>query len=240
MIKKIWLINGALLVLTAMVGLNIFDVWSGRNNRPGLGALPKTEIPAAPSFNPVVRKAENTYQAVVAKNLFSPDRREVQKAPPPPPPPPENKPVVEPEKPVQVLEKVEGKPIMLYGVILLPNYRAAIITNPETKDNPREQKKVNIGEMIGEYKIVDIQKERILLDRKQERFEIVLFDKNNPKERKVTVKPAVVRKDAAPTVITARPEPEKPKPTEKASKTAEKEQWEIVDTPFGKMKRPKR
>ena len=238
MIKKIWIINGVLVLLTAMVSLSIFDVWSGRDNGiDGRAALPKPNLPDMQTFNPAPLKPENAYQAVVYNNLFSPDRREAKIAPPAPKPI-ETEP--KPEESIQTLEKVEGKKILLYGVILLPNYRAAIITDPDAKDNQREQRKVIIGEKIGDYKIVDIQKERVILEKKKEMFELAIFDINNPKDRKAAVKQSSVKKEAVPKIITTQVVSDKAKAPEKDSKKLEDDQWEIVDTPFGKMKRPKK
>jgi len=243
MIKKVWIINGILALLTVIVGLNMYDIWSGGDD--GAGSVEPVSPPPLPrveDFRKPQAKPENTYRAIVEDNLFSPDRKEVIVPPPSPAvaPTPEPEPEPEPEAPAKPLEKVEGKKILLYGVISMPDYRAAIVTNVDEKAPQRPQKTVRIGETIGEYTIAEIKKERVLLTKGRERYEITLFDREHPKERATATKERIQPEAAAPKVITAQPVAPKTETAAKAPKGKEEDEWEIVSTPFGKVKRRKR
>lgn len=238
MIKKQWLINMALAMLTLIIAVNAYNVWQEEDKGVVVKTAPGQEKPRViQNFNPPKHKPERHYSIVSEQNLFSPDRREFKK-PAPMPSPLKAQPKEKPE-PVKPLEKVEGKKISLFGVILLPGYKAAIVSNPDDDKDKRAQKKVKVGESLGDYKIVDIQDDRILLSKNRERFEIPLFDKDNPKNRRTAKKEAAVKKKTTPKVINTQPD-ETASDKSKLTPQADDDEWEIVDSPFGKIKRRKR
>ncbi len=241
MIKKQWLINMALALLTLIISVNAYEVWNEGGQGVDIKADPTQSKPrSVQAFNPPSRKPERHFSIVTERNLFSPDRKEFKKtAPPPSPLKDPSKEKSEPVVSVKPLERVEGKKVSLFGVILLPGYKAAIVSNPDEDKDKRVQKKVKVGESLGDYKIVDIQVDRILLSKNRERFEIPLYDEDNPKHRRTGEKKGPVKKKIAPKVINTQP---KEAESSKRALTNQKDgdEWEVVDTPFGKIKRRKR
>ena len=241
MIKKQWLINMALALLTLIVSVKAYDIWQEGDQWAGIEADPSERASRSDTvFNPVKRLPEKHFNIVTEQNLFSPDRREVRKSVSLPSPLKDQQAKTpEPVATVKPIEKVEGKKISLFGVMLLPGYKAAIVTNPEEDDNQHVQKKVKVGESLGDYKIVDIQVDRILLSKNRERFEIPLYDKDTPKARRKDEKKDPVKKIIAPKVIDTTPEVAE---SGKGASANQKDDdaWEVVDTPFGKIKRRKK
>ena len=105
---------------------------------------PKVDVPAPPA-KPAPFQAIS-YNDVAQKMLFSKDRNPNLEPPPPPPLPP-------PPPPMPALPH-------LYGVLGLPTGAVAIMS--EKGGGP--QKKIRVGDPIGEFKIAKLDTERITLD----------------------------------------------------------------------------
>jgi hypothetical protein len=135
-------------------------------------------IPGTPKEPPSIK----SYIFIAEKNIFSPERKEFSlltgaggggK-----------KPLVRPQ-------------VILYGVTISDNYRAASIVSPgrPLKKGEREMITLKVGDPVGEYKIAKILADRITLQAEEDSFDVLLYDASAPKKRidvKTETKPATV------------------------------------------------
>jgi hypothetical protein len=123
-----------------------------------------------------------SYILIAEKNIFSPERKEFSlltgagtggK-----------KPLVRPQ-------------VILYGVTISENYRAASIVSPgrPLKKGEREMITLKVGDPVGEYKLAKILSDRITLQAEEDSFDVLLYDASAPKKRmdvRTETKPATV------------------------------------------------
>lgn len=223
MFSKIWLLNIVFAAFAVFFGIRAHDVWFKAEK-----AVPEMESPqnsdARSERRPPDRRipSESVYNVVAERNLFSPDRAE-----------PEPEVSAEPEPEVKELN-LYGKKVSLYGVIMAGDYQSALISNPlrKTADDSKDIW-VKAGDKIGELEVTEIRKQSILLAEADKKYEIRLYDKDKPRPQAEKIEKA-----EAPTVVVS--ESKKPEPAQKASENKAENsdaEYELVDTPFGKMKR---
>jgi len=169
--------------------------------------------------------SESAYTDIVGLNLFSPDRKEYIL----------KEPETETEPVVKQIKK-SGKRIILYGVIIADDYKSALINDPEAKRGQRKSKWVKEGETIQGLKLAAIEDDRIFLTEGADRYEIFLYDANKPKTREH------IAKETTPKVVVTKPKPKKKKtkPAVSMKKETQEGEYEIISTPFGKVKRRKK
>ena len=172
MFSKIWLINLFLAVFAIFFGLKAYGVWS--EGEKSFSEAPLIEKPSSRPKKRIVKKRmppESDYSVVVEKTLFSPERvsADLQKE--------------DPEAEAIKDLKVSGKRFFLYGVIIMDDYKAALITNPEIKPGKRKQKWVMVGDTVGGFSVAGIKKDRIILAQGAREYEILLYDKDKPNKR---------------------------------------------------------
>jgi hypothetical protein len=222
--SKIWLINISLAVLVIFFGIKSLEVWSK-------GDETIAEIQTGKnSTNPLPRKMitkrtmppESAYGIVVDKNLFFPDRAEFI--------PDESEPETKAPQ-----AKVSGKKILLYGVVLMDDYKKALISNPVPEEGERRAKWVKTGDQIGDFSVTGIKKDSIILAEGAKKYEIFLYDKDKPKRR------TTAAGKSRPTVVTTKPAAKsKKRPPMPGISKGEKSsdgEYKIVNTPFGKIRR---
>jgi hypothetical protein len=127
--------------------------------------------------------------SISAKNIFSPERKDF-----PIPMGDGKKELVRPQ-------------IVLYGVTIIGDYRAASIINPgrPLQKGERETFTVRAGDRIGDYKLAKILSDRITLETQGDSFEVLLYDSKMPKRR------TNVRTEAKPAGVTStQPNPVSP------------------------------
>jgi len=225
-----WIINLVLACLVAFFGTKIYRVWS-EPTRPVVKATrvsPKKRV--KPKARRVVQhsrvRPESSYQVVVDKNLFSPERKG-------PEPGPEGEKVKEPDKE----EKLPAN-ILLYGVVVTGNYRKALLTNPDRSKDKRQFVWVSVGDTLGDYKLADIQSEKVFLEKGGKRYEVSLYAgkkrRTPPRPRKSTRASLAPRTTKKKKTIPAPRTIVKPK-----KRTLKKGAYEIIKTPFGNIKRRK-
>lgn len=230
MLQKTWIINISLLVLVIFFGIKTFGVWFGEEKNPLETATVKKRK-SSPGKRIVKKRKppESAYRDVVAKDLFSEDREEYI---------PE-----EPESDAKAEQlKIPGKKIILYGIVLIDDYQSALISNPVKKSGEPKDRWVKIGDTVGDLKVADIQKESITLAQGDDTYNVLLYDKDNPKKRtfvKKSPKRAISRKRPPRPKKTVSKKKLKPPGISKKTKPAAKG-YEMVDTPFGKVKRRKK
>jgi hypothetical protein len=219
MFSRICLINLVLAVFAVFFGLKAYGVWS--EGEKSFSEAPLIEKPSSRPKKRIVQKRmppESDYSVVVERTLFSPERAlpDLQEGEPK-------------AKEIKDL-KVSGKRFFLYGVIIMDDYKAALITDPEVKRGKKKQKWVMVGDSVGDFRVAGIKKDMIILAEGAREYEILLYDKDKPKAGAPPV-----RKKAKPTVISTARKKSALRP--KVSKKKELPEGEYKDTPFGKIRR---
>ncbi|HPQ61158.1 MAG TPA: hypothetical protein PLR43_06500 [Syntrophales bacterium] len=243
MISKIWLINLALAILVVFSGIKAADVWFDDDGSVLNSKVSERPAERAPEKK-ISREAvppETAYEVVLEDNIFSPNRREYL-------PPPE--PSVE-EKPEVVELKIPGKKVVLYGVVLMEGYRKALVTNLEKKGGERDVLWIREGEAYGDFKVSRIEKEKVFLEGNGQEYEIALYGDDKPRRQAVSVpegKPTVIApaedKKGEVAVVSTGGGKTGGSPSVSSSpsegKSGDDDEYEIVNTPFGKWKRKKK
>ncbi len=229
MVSKIVLINIGLSLICGFFVLKTYQVWQEdpiavhlSANRASDRASKATK---SQSSNKVSHAKQilpkSAYQDTATKNLFAAERSEYKPAEP------------EIEAPVEVeIPKVDGRQISLFGVVLLDGYASALISDPEIKPGGKPTRWVKPGERIGQLKVDEILKQSVILSGNGKKYRISLYD--NKKQRSG----GAVAQSSKPTVVTTKSKPKistKPKKEPKSD-----EEYEMVSTPFGIMKRKKK
>ncbi len=256
MFSKIWLINIILGVFIIFFAVKTYDVWFAKKEKEEirLSATENNENYSVKEFSKRNLPSESNYRVIVDKNLFREERTEYL---PDPEPDAELEPSSESEPEIKTLDGF-GVKIELYGVVIWKDYKKALITNTERERGKTGEKWVEKGDTILEIKrrnkdvelIVDeIFEDRILVKGGDDRYEILLYDKDNPKKR------ANVARNRGPKVVSSASDPAKKqkivkksapskgqetkkKPNVKKASPSEPE-YEVINTPFGEIKRRK-
>jgi hypothetical protein len=183
---KYGLLSLLALLIVLLLAVENIGVWTGsievvreKGEARKMEKKPQTTpIPGGQKEPPSIK----SYILIAEKNIFSPERKEFSlltgagaggK-----------KPLVRPQ-------------VVLYGVTILDNYRAASIVSPgrPLKKGEREMITLKVGESVGEYKITKILSDRITLQAEEDSFDVLLYDASAPKKRidvKTETKPATV------------------------------------------------
>lgn len=142
--KKYFLINLALSCLAIFLAFRLYETW----NAPMEEVSPpqkKTEAKRRLEA-PEVKKDIGTYQGIVQKDLFRPSRTEYK--------PDTSKSVLPPSPPPK-----------LFGVLIMDNNKIAILEDPSSK----RRKNYHLGDNIGDFVISEIEKEKVVLLRGEEK-----------------------------------------------------------------------
>jgi len=251
--SRTWFINVILAGCVAFFGAKSIGVWveSGEGIKTAQTVAEKTKKWHIKKVTREKMPPETAYGAVTDRNLFSQDRAEFVE---------EEEAEAEPE-PVKADIRISGRKIVLYGVIMMDDYSTALISDPKPKSSKRRSMWVKEGDIIGDSAegvvVSSIQKESITLRDDEKMYEVLLYDKDKPREKVAAqkqTKPTVVT--TKPTTVTtkqpavARPPAPGAKPgsknaapskvTTKKSSPPDDGEYEIIDTPFGKIKRRKK
>jgi hypothetical protein len=228
MFSKIWLINILLAVCVSFFGIKAYGVWSGEK-KPVLEmqhAETRKAQPKRKSKKRISKKMappESAYDVVVGKNLFSPERTEAK------PEEAKKSPKAKPKDSKRdKLLMAALKKIVLYGVVIADDYKAALVTDVKTKKVPAKrrlprQKRakkeliwVKVGDALGDFKVADIMEDRVLLKNGSKSYDVLLYDKNKSRSRESAVT------QAKPTVIgisSTKPTAVKKPPVKRAPRT---------------------
>jgi hypothetical protein len=185
MFSKMWLINLALLCGVVFMGLQANRAWKGDPVLTEMAAESPSSQATSQSVRPLLSERmqpESAFDSMVEKNLFSPTRKEIL-------------PEVVEEEPEKKLQKAPTKELALHGVVMLGDYKAALIRNlrPPTKNEKGkskskistkpagvEEKWRKIGETVGSFKVAEIHSDRVVLEGKAKKIELLLYDKDKP------------------------------------------------------------
>jgi len=236
--SKMWLINISLVAVIILLGIMSVDVWTRKDE--AIQTSQSVEDTGSPRLDKrIIERVVppgSTYEIVAENNLFSPDRTAPQA-----------------EEAQPGTANISGEMVFLYGVMSFGDKKQALVSIPESGSNPRgrqlENKLVRVGDAIGNLKVAEIRKDKIILREGTARYEIFLHDENKPAKQS-----ALSKKSATPTVIVtgskpttaAAPPPGGPASSPPASsarsgsaavKSEPEAEYKIVDTLFGPIKR---
>ncbi|MCU0615361.1 MAG: hypothetical protein MUD09_09845 [Desulfobacterales bacterium] len=247
-----WFINIVLVVGVIFFAVKTFDVWFKEQKQfPVPISSTRQEIEPEKQVAKRNLPPESAYRTIADKNLFSEDRKEYL----PPTPDPELESTLENETEIKPFDGF-GKSVTLYGVLIWNDLKKALITNPDKKNGEPQDIWVQKGDTLLEIKkrdrvaalkVDEILNDRILVRDESSKYEILLYDKEKSKKREM------IKMDEAPEVIAPRETPraasrkrpsrpqksEAPETMDPESKNEEGEepQFEIINTPFGEIKR---
>lgn len=237
MIARVWLINGILAVILVFCVGNAWDAW----HEPPGGEADQISEAGGKKFRPVKMAPEKrletpaAYADVVDKNLFAPDRM------PPQPPPADAVPEV---KEVAEDVKIAGEKVELYGVIILDAYKKALTNDPSDRSIPYRW--IREGDAIGNLSVREINADNILLTDAEKAYRVLLYDpektakaaRKSPSRSSAEEQPQVVSAGAPPKP--ANHQPAASAETKVSAPADTEDEYEIIDTPFGEIKRKKR
>ncbi|PIE71206.1 MAG: hypothetical protein CSA22_04045 [Deltaproteobacteria bacterium] len=237
---RLWSLNLLLVAVLAFCSYGAWTTWAAPMPaiRPEKTSVPSDREARVPRLKGKRLDRLNQYDVVAVKNLFARSRSEFVKVPDP-----TNAEVSEAATKVTI----SGKQVHLYGVILTEKKRVAFINDPEQKTSGRKTRTIRENDTIGGLTVSRIMGDRIVLEGGGKVFEISLYDKNKPvppirrppvphKAPKNKDKPQVVT--AGKTARRAKPSPSPaPQPASRTNAGKDEPEFEIINTPFGKIKR---
>jgi len=162
--RLLLLLNVVLILVAGALAVRLYQTWN--SPRP----LPSAKPPAAAGRSaevaaetPAARLPLDAYAVVAGRNVFSPDRTEVQ----PPAPPPQSK---------AAAARPAPRPL-LHGVVLQHEGSLAYLEDPRT----RRVHGYQVGDLIGDGRVAEILADRVVISRAGERIEVLLRDPSKPK-----------------------------------------------------------
>ncbi len=196
-----------ILLVIPFLSIKTYEVWT----RP-VDLTPENKVTKKPEQKrspPLEIKKESvpiqSFVLISEKNIFSPDRKDFPI-------------LTSPEVSKQPeIKKPNPRPqIVLYGITILGDYKAATLSNPgdpRQKITKREMVTVKLGDNIGEYRLSNVMPDRIILESPEDSFEVLLYDPKAQKKRMVVIPdikpPAITSVTSTPLPA---PIPEAPKP----------------------------
>jgi hypothetical protein len=232
------MINGVLAVVLAVFWVNIWGVWQTDTAIfsaavSGEKIKPPRPFKAEPE-NAILPAAD--YQSVVARNLFSANRS----APAPEPLEAAN------TEPVEDEVRISGEKVMLYGVVLFGGYKTALINNPENQPKGVQHRWVKEGDSIANLKVREIHQDQVILSDSEGSYRVMLYDPEKVRKASAVQKksdssqPKVISVGEAPTApktsVSSKPGQAKNTP-QTGSAAAPEEEYQLIETPFGTIKK---
>jgi len=214
---KYGVLNFLLLCTALFLTLKSYEVWT----RP-MESIHKNEEATKPGKKPepvlISEKGNdppsvNSSPSIVARNIFSPERKEFSLTPGG-----QSKPTARPQ-------------IILYGVVITPDYQSASVVNPGRPlyKGERETKTIKVGDQMGGYKLAKILQDRITMEATGDSFDVLLYDPKVPK-KKPEIGTAEV-KTVQPSQVATAAEIQKPGPQEGVAVTEEPVQKQLTASP---------
>jgi len=202
MLSKIWLINVVLALFVTFFGFKAYGVWVQGNNgidiphmagKPAQGIPKPAEVSHKRNIPP-----ESTYDVLMTLNLFAPERSEVL---------PETAKGDEKSRRPNVVEQKNiqqyFRNLTLYGLVITNDSAEALVSHPVAKSAlegrkttiPRNARRnirrltakqtqwVKVGNTLGDFKVVSIKPDRVLLKAGDQTYDLLLYDKEKLKKR---------------------------------------------------------
>jgi len=202
MFSRMWLINVILLLLLSFFGVKAYGVWFQGNTEdktPEIAGNPvqKTLKPVAAPYERKI-SPETKYDDLLTLNLFHPDRTETILGAP------------KPDEKSKKLSAAEQKNMQqyfsnltLYGLVITDDSAEALVSYPVAKPVLKGRKTtipkntrrkiqrltakrtqwVKAGDTLGDFKVVSIKPDRVVLKAGEQSYDLLLYDKDNLKKR---------------------------------------------------------
>lgn len=191
MISRIWFFNLLLAAGIAFFGFQTYKVWNSRENAIAAAISSKNDNDSiAPTLLQPNKLPESAYNGITRKNLFSPDRQPYVE---------EAAAEVKPPEVKQV--KISGEAITLHGVIIMNDYKAALINNPMKKRGDKNTRWIKEGDVLGNFQVASIHQDNVIFKEGNKRLKVLLYDEKKSKDRS-TAAAAVKPEKVQPTVVT--------------------------------------
>ncbi|MFO7839167.1 MAG: hypothetical protein R6X08_06690 [Desulfosalsimonadaceae bacterium] len=241
---RIWLINFFLAALLVVCGLSILRLWESEPQpvREIASEAKKSDSDAFMKKKSSLME-DRAYELLVRQNLFSPERKEyVEKSE-------SEGSDAESEQP-----KISGEQVALYGVIISDGIKTAMINNPGGKLGDKKFEWIKEGQMLSNLEVIEIHPDEVVLDDGGKRYQVLLSEKKQRKGRGKAGEssgPTVVRGGSGSKKIqsistsssSSSSSSSSPSSSGDASKKASgssgsgEEKYELVDTPFGTIRK---
>ena len=202
MLTKIWLINALMAFFVVFLGFKAYGVWVHGNN--GFDISEMTQKPAKSIHNQSEKllkrniPSESKYEVLMSMNLFAPERTEII---------PE---AAKPDKTSIQLSAADQKKVeqyfkefTLYGLVITNDSAEALVSHPVAnsvlggrktaipknrrrntqRPTTKMTKWVRAGDTLGDFKVMSIQPDRVLLKAGDQSYDLLLYDKENLKKR---------------------------------------------------------
>jgi len=231
MFSKVWLINCVLAVILLISGINTWDLWHAEietipENRSVLKEDESGTKKKLPKHNLLSTSA---YDTMVEKNLFMPDRASH---------------LPDPEMAGSDSDdiRISGEKVILYGVLILDDYKKAMINNLDSTIKGQSHQWVKEGDRVGNLRVMQIKKDRIMLADGPRKYKVLLYDKKKEQKTKISTK-SKVQSQPKPKIVSGG---SKPSTTSKKKPVKSQEEivnitpdgkYEVINTPLGKVKR---
>jgi hypothetical protein len=202
MLSRVWLINVVLGLFLVFLGFKAHGVWvQGENgfHIPDMARKPAREAPKPPgTLHKKKIPPESAYDVLMTLNLFAAERAEIL---------PE---AAKPDEKSKKLTSIDKKNIQeyfssltLYGLVITNDSAEALVSHPVAKPVPKARKTiipknrrrnikrltvkqtqwVKAGDTLGDFKVVSIKPDRVVLKAGDQSYDLLLYDKNNLKKR---------------------------------------------------------
>lgn len=156
--RNLVLINLLLVILSVVLAQQLRSDWARFQIDNNLTHLKPAKANTAPgTLSPDLPVGVANYSTIVDKHLFAQDRNNI--IPPEPPPEERAKPLV-------------PKPLLM-GIMDLGEEQFAWMASSDPKED-KEYRKVKVGETLGEYKLVEIMDQKVLMDAAGQEVEVRL------------------------------------------------------------------
>jgi hypothetical protein len=212
MFPKVWFINLIMAGLIVLFGARTYGVWSQADG--AAGEFVEIQKPARQTGGTIAKRGpipESVYETVARNNIFSPERVEAKS---------------EKSEPGPEVKKLtaSAKTIALYGVILLGDYKTALVGKLDPKAGEKQTQWVKVGDAVAGFSVIEINQESIIVSEGADQYEVFLYDKDRPK--KAT---GMSKKEIKPTIVSAE-SPKKSNTDFSAGKADDSNSGESTDT----------
>ncbi len=202
MLTKVWFINALMAFFVVFFGFKAYGVWVQGNKGFDIPEMAQKPAQGIPKSQGALHKRkippESTYDVLMSLNLFAPQRTEI---------------IAEEAKPDKKSEKLSAaeqknmkqyfRNLTLYGLVITDDSAEALVSHPVAKPvlksrkttipkNTRRSIKrltvkqtqwVKAGDTLGDFKVVSIKPDRVVLKAGEQSYDLLLYDKDNLKKR---------------------------------------------------------
>ena len=202
MLTKIWLINALLTFFVVFFGFKAYGVWVEGNNGFEIPEIIRKSSQKHPKILEPLHKRkvspESKYEVLMRLNLFTPERTEII---------PEASKTTDASVKRSASDQKKVKQyfdnVTLYGLVITNDSAEALVSYPVEKparektrtvmlNSRRRNRKgvmakqtewVKAGDTLGDFKVVSIEPDRVLLKAGDQSYDLLLYDEEQPKKR---------------------------------------------------------